>query len=219
LHYIPQQDLTINTSAMPSKPSTPPPALGTLIDNGALELVEILGYGGYGVVYRAVSTATSRYGSKPEQFAVKCLVHSQSQRHRQLHIREITLHRLASAHRNVVTLHRVIEDSEYTYIIMDYCPDGDLFSQILHHRRYLGYDALIKHVFLQLLDAVEHCHSLGTFLCNRLVSRHIANAGYRHLPSRFEAREHPLLRRWLTDRYHRLRAGYDGQNEPRIPHR
>ncbi|EIN08476.1 kinase-like protein [Punctularia strigosozonata HHB-11173 SS5] len=149
---------------MPSKPSTPPPALGTLIDNGALELVEILGYGGYGVVYRAVSTApSSRYGGKQEQFAVKCLVHSQSPRHRQLHIREITLHRLASAHKNVVTLHRVIEDSEYTYIIMDYCPDGDLFAQILHQRRYLGYDALIKHVFLQLLDAVEHCHSLGIY--------------------------------------------------------
>ena len=46
---------------------------------------------------------------------------------------------------------------------MDFCPDGDLFSQILHQRRYLGHDGLIKHVFLQLLDAVGYCHSLGIY--------------------------------------------------------
>ena len=46
---------------------------------------------------------------------------------------------------------------------MDYCPDGDLFGQILHKRRYLGQDDLIKHVFLQLLDAVDYCHLLGIY--------------------------------------------------------
>jgi serine/threonine protein kinase len=46
---------------------------------------------------------------------------------------------------------------------MDYAPDHDLFTQILHSCRYLGDDALIKHVFLQLLDAVEYCHSLGIY--------------------------------------------------------
>jgi serine/threonine protein kinase len=57
----------------------------------------------------------------------------------------------------------VVEDKDYTYIIMDFCEDGDLFTQILHQRRYLGQDELIKHVFLQLLDAVEYCHSLGIY--------------------------------------------------------
>ncbi|KAF8870177.1 kinase-like domain-containing protein [Infundibulicybe gibba] len=46
---------------------------------------------------------------------------------------------------------------------MDYAPDHDLFTQILHSCRYLADDALIKHVFLQLLDAVEYCHSLGIY--------------------------------------------------------
>lgn len=152
---------------MPSKASnTPaslaPPALGTFIDDGALELVEVLGVGGYGVVYRAVDTRSPR----EESYAVKCLIHSptqQSSRQRQLHIREITLHQLASAHPGVVSLHRVIEDLNYTYLIMDFASDGDLFSQILHSCRYLGKDHLIKHVFLQLLDAVEYCHSLGIY--------------------------------------------------------
>ncbi|THH00494.1 hypothetical protein EW026_g2054 [Hermanssonia centrifuga] len=144
----------------PSSPSPPP--IGSLIDNGALELVEVLGYGGYGIVYRAIDT----YTSHPTSYAVKCLPHSQKRsaaRQRQLHIREITLHQLASAHPGVVTLHRVIEDYQYTWIVMDYCSDGDLFTQILHNRRYLGQNELIKEVFLQLLDAVEYCHSLNIY--------------------------------------------------------
>ncbi|KAI0325179.1 kinase-like protein [Cubamyces sp. BRFM 1775] len=147
----------------PQSPTSPvPPALGTVIDNGALQLVEILGYGGYGIVYRAVDT----YSSNPTSYAVKCLPHSNKRsaaRQRQLHMREIALHQLASGHPNVVTLHRVVEDYQYTYIVMDYCSDGDLFTQILHQRRYLGNNALIKEVFLQLLDAVEYCHSLNIY--------------------------------------------------------
>ena len=138
-------------------PALSHPVVGTLIDDGALELVEELGIGGYGVVYRATDTFNSR-----RSYAVKCLtsVHGQF---RHLHIREITLHQIASAHPAIVTLHRVVEEHGHTFIIMDFAPDGDLFSQILHECRFLGDDALIKHVFLQLLDAVEYCHSLGIY--------------------------------------------------------
>ncbi|KAJ6627818.1 kinase-like domain-containing protein [Mycena sp. CBHHK59/15] len=145
----------------PSTESTQP-APGTRIDNGNLELVDVLGVGGYGVVYRAVET----HSHAPCHYAVKCLMHSQATitpRQRQLHIREIALHQIASAHPNIVTLHRVIEEDNRTYIIMDYASDGDLFSQILYGCRYLGNDKLIKHVFMQLLDAVEYCHSLGIY--------------------------------------------------------
>ncbi|KAG6899080.1 hypothetical protein C0993_001066 [Termitomyces sp. T159_Od127] len=137
------------------------PAVGTLIDGGSLELVEILGVGGYGVVYRAVDTRSLN----PKSYAVKCLMAQahQTGRQRQIHLREIALHRFASPHPGVVTLHRVVEEFNRTYIIMDYAPDHDLFTQILHNCRYLGDDALIKHVFLQLLDAVEYCHSLNIY--------------------------------------------------------
>jgi serine/threonine protein kinase len=151
--------MSSKTSAAVS--STVHPPIGTLIDGDSLELVEVLGVGGYGVVYRAVDARSPSLKS----YAVKCLVSQihQTARQRQIHIREIALHQIASSHPGVVTLHRVVEEANRTYIIMDYAPDHDLFTQILHSCRYLGDDALIKHVFLQLLDAVEYCHSLGIY--------------------------------------------------------
>ncbi|KAF9051356.1 kinase-like domain-containing protein, partial [Panaeolus papilionaceus] len=139
--------------------SHPPP--GTLIDNHSLELVEVLGVGGYGVVYRAIDA----YSNKPRSYAVKCLpsLRGQSSARRQMHLREITMHQIASAHPNVVTLHRVVEEYDHTFIVMDYATDHDLFTQILHKCRYLGDDALIKHIFMQLLDAVQYCHLLGIY--------------------------------------------------------
>ena len=141
-----------------------PPAIGTIIDNGTLELVSVLGYGGFGVVYRAVDLRFPTLDGP--SYAVKCLLHTptrNAERQRRLHMQEIALHQLASVHPNVVTLHRIIEEDDSTFIVMDYCPDGDLFGQIQEKRRYLGRDELIKHVFLQLLDAVDYCHSLDIY--------------------------------------------------------
>ncbi|OCB86304.1 Pkinase-domain-containing protein [Sanghuangporus baumii] len=162
--------------------STPaPPPLGTLIDDGtnagALQLAAVLGYGGYGVVYRAVSPSGGLY-------AVKCLLRTsnpnnpkQAQRQRRLHMREIALHRLAGAgaHPGIVRLHRIIEPalpaedgtlslpSPYTFLVMDYAPCGDLFTLILHKQVFLGRTSLVGSVFAQLAAAVSHCHSLGIF--------------------------------------------------------
>ena len=43
-----------------------------------------------------------------------------------------------SAHPGVVTLHRVVDKGNHTYIVMDYAPDHDLFTRILHGCRYLA---------------------------------------------------------------------------------
>lgn len=136
------------------------PPVGTVIDRNSLELVEILGTGGYGVVYRAVEVRSSR----PRSYAVKCLPGVRdSESHRHLHMREIGLHQLASSHPSIITLHRVVRQNNLTFLVMDFAPDGDLFGQILLEGRYLGRDLLIKRVFLQVIDAVQHCHSLGIY--------------------------------------------------------
>jgi serine/threonine protein kinase len=151
-------DLLVPLETIPFAPTIiipPGPPVGTVLD-GSLELTDVLGHGDDAIIYRAVDRKTQA------KYAVKCLQHAQGERQKALHRREITLHRLASGHPGIVTIHKLVEDPAFIYIVMDYCPDGDLFTQILRRRTYLDYDAL-KHVFLQLLDAVEHCHNLGIF--------------------------------------------------------
>ncbi|CAL1699426.1 unnamed protein product [Somion occarium] len=153
-----------------SSPSPPP--VGTYIDNGTLQLVEILGYGGYGIVYRAIPTMYST--ANPPSYAVKCLPakrpsSSTLSRHRTRdpHLHETHLHTLASSppHPNIITLHKSVVDpiSQHTYIIMDLAPGGDLFTQILHKRAFLGHGERIRNVFLQLIEAVERCHDRGVY--------------------------------------------------------
>ncbi|WFD35514.1 Serine/threonine protein kinase [Malassezia cuniculi] len=101
---------------------------------------------------------------------------------------------MASSHPNVVTLHRVFDSptDPYVYIVLEYCPDGDLFSMVIDSERYLmppepyvqdrsrtdgcpvpespeyveervKLDNLIKTVYDQILSAIEYCHSLGLY--------------------------------------------------------
>ncbi|THH11438.1 hypothetical protein EW145_g672 [Phellinidium pouzarii] len=177
----PLPNLNAHGAAATAATTPTPPPIGTTIDDGtnagALQLASVLGYGGYGVVYRAVTNSGGLY-------AVKCLLRTsnpnnpkQAQRQRRLHMREIALHRLAGAgaHPGIVRLHRIIEPalpaedgtlsipSPYTFLVMDYAPCGDLFTLILHKQVYLGRTGLVARVFSQLAAAVSHCHSLGIF--------------------------------------------------------
>lgn len=138
-----------------------PPPLGTLIDHDSLKLVEVLRAGHYEVVYRAVDMLSNTSKS----YTVKCRANAinQTPSQRLLHTREITLHRLASGHPSIATLYNVIEDAGCDFMVLDYSLDRDLLFQITTTRRYIGNDSLIKHVFLQILDAVEHCHTIGIF--------------------------------------------------------
>jgi serine/threonine protein kinase len=118
----------------------------------------ILGVGAYGVVYTAVDIQTNI------PYAVKALNKlGLEPRQRKFQQREIQLHHQASAHPNVVSLVKIMDSPDCTYVVMEYCPEGDLFSNITEQGKYLGNDALAKRAFLQILDAVEYCHSIGIY--------------------------------------------------------
>ncbi|KAJ5808250.1 hypothetical protein N7474_009519 [Penicillium riverlandense] len=147
---------------------TPPPSptlrrcapedrLGLLLAN-RLELTSILGVGAYGVVYTAVDIHTNVL------YAVKAL-NKAGLDPRQLKFQqhEIKLHHLASAHPNVVSLVRIMDSVDCTYVVMEFCPEGDLFSSITDKGNFVGNDPLVKRVFLQLLDAVQFCHNMGIY--------------------------------------------------------
>ena len=68
-----------------------------------------------------------------------------------------------SDHPNVVRMHEAFEDKDYVYMVLDYCPGGDLFGKICEEKIYYRNDDLVKKVFLQLLEAVHACHRKRIF--------------------------------------------------------
>lgn len=138
--------------------------IGYRIDNGHIKLMSVLGVGGNGVVYKAVECFDDDIPEPPEprQYAVKALskVGLEPRQVRNLES-EFELHTQVSGHPHIVTFHGIVEEDDFLFILLDYVPGGDIFDMMELHRAYLGKDDLIKSVFLQLIDAVEHIHSLG----------------------------------------------------------
>lgn len=173
-YTIPSSGATGPFRAPPSPPQSPAPALPRYVPvapedrlgsclAGSLRLDGILGTGAYGVVYSAIDIYTN------VRYAVKTLSKFNAdgtpldQRQMAFQTREIRLHWEASAHRNVVSMLKIIDGTDCIFVILEYCPEGDLFYNITECGQYVGKDDLAKRIFLQILDAVEFCHSRGIY--------------------------------------------------------
>lgn len=151
----------------PTPPATPPPAAfdqAQYFDpSQRLQFLHTLGSGAYGVVHLAKDVLTGI------QYAVKVLNKFTANglpldaRQQYFQQTEMQLHYEASAHPNIVSLLRILDVADCTYVVMEYCPEGDLFLNITERGRYVGNDLAAKAVFLQILDAVAHCHRLGVY--------------------------------------------------------
>lgn len=143
-------------------PVPPEARLGKILA-GRLRFDSILGTGAYGVVYSAVDIFDNT------RYAVKTLSKFNAdgspldQRQITFQTREIRLHWDASPHPNVVDMYKIIEELDCIFVILEYCPEGDLFYNITERGYYIGDDFRAKHAFLQLLDAVSYCHSRGIY--------------------------------------------------------
>lgn len=147
-------------------PITPPPSPKDRLDRiigKTLRLKKIIGSGAYGTVYLAEDICTF------QEFAVKTLNKvnddgsPKDQRNLAFQRREIELHWAVSAHPNVVRVLNIIDCPDCLYVVLEYCPDSDLFYNIVVRGRYNGQDELIKRTFLQILEAVDFCHSRRIF--------------------------------------------------------
>ncbi|CAG8473296.1 10230_t:CDS:2 [Racocetra fulgida] len=135
----------------------PSERIGKFIDNGRLEITNILGIGAYGVVYSA------RHVNR-RVYAIKCMPKVNiDTRQQRLHATEINLHAQVSGHPNIIRLENVIDTDDSLNVVLEYCPEGDLFSMITEKGGYLGNDNLIKQVFVQILDAVQFAHYNGIY--------------------------------------------------------
>src|SRR5260370_26441204 len=139
-------------------------ALNAVVDGGRFHVLDMLGKGGSGVAYLGFDLKSST-PEKGKYYAIKCLFRSNNQ---SAIMREVQLHKFLSRHENIVTLRRCVPEGRYQILIMDYCPDGDLFRLITQKRgwpftsvascgllimpplypsdRYIGNDTLIRDV-------------------------------------------------------------------------
>ncbi|KAH9831164.1 kinase-like protein [Rhodofomes roseus] len=139
-----------------------PNLVGQTIDAGRLSIIEVLGAGSNGVVFLAEDTASP--STHTHYYAVKCMPKALFGTRRFRNQRqEIQNHMAASTIPNVVTLHRVIEDHRFYYLVMDYYPAGDLFHYLARGGIARGDDTRIKRIMVQIIDAVRECHHIGIF--------------------------------------------------------
>ncbi|KAI0751151.1 Pkinase-domain-containing protein [Daedaleopsis nitida] len=137
---------------------------GFVISRGSfhLRLIEKLGHGAYGVVY--LGQDVSPDAPEDSYYAVKCLLrHPNGSDLARQQERELENHSRVSDLPNVVTLRDVIEEDQYTFIVLDYCDGGDLFSAVTEHDTYLHNTAAVKRTFVQIIDALAACHERGVF--------------------------------------------------------
>lgn len=133
------------------------PRIGSVL-GGYIELINVLGTGAYGTVYQARNVVTGA------PYAVKALNKAGlDPRQRKFQEREIELHYLASQHESVVSMHKVIDSRDCTFVVLEFCPEGDLFSKITEEGHYVEDDAKTRQVFLQILRAVQYCHEHSIF--------------------------------------------------------
>lgn len=123
--------------------------LNTFIDNRSIQLVSVLGVGAYGIVYLGVHVPTSR------RYAVKLITKQEAAEN------EVALHSKVSSHAGILTLEKVVREDGRIYLVLEYASGGDLFTAITQQQGFAGNNRIIRHIFLQIIDAVQHCHSNG----------------------------------------------------------
>ncbi|TIA84947.1 hypothetical protein E3P99_04105 [Wallemia hederae] len=139
--------------------------LQSTLDDGRIKLkfISTIGTGAYGTVLLA-ERLDDYYRPLNELYAVKCLPKfGLDDRQKAFQRREIALHGLACSHQHIATVHAIIDSPATIFVVLEYASDGDLFSMITERFKYLDHDQLIKKVFLQIIDAVQHCHRLGIY--------------------------------------------------------
>ncbi|KAF7331396.1 Protein kinase domain-containing protein [Mycena kentingensis (nom. inval.)] len=134
-----------------------PDLTGELIDDGALELVALLGCGAYGTVYKARDTSSP--ADDPRFYAVKCMRrHLHNSRPDRIQRNELRIHRMASDHPRVITFHRAFTSEDLVFVVLAYASGGDFFSALVDRELFRGKPALIKKVFNEICDGVEFLH-------------------------------------------------------------
>ncbi|KAF3685854.1 Phosphoenolpyruvate carboxylase kinase 1 [Capsicum annuum] len=118
------------------------------------QICEEIGRGKFGTVYRCESPVTG------ESFAVKTINKNllEDSIDRECLIKEPKLLQIVSGHNNIVHLHKIYEDDNFLHMVMDYCPNSDLYDLV--SAGSLREPQAAK-ILKQVASAVHYCHHMG----------------------------------------------------------
>lgn len=124
--------------------------------DGDYELLEELGHGSYGCLYLGQSLVTNHY------VAIKVLSKLGLDQE-ELDLQQLEIDIQGSLqHPSLLGLERVIHEKDHVFMVMELCDQGDLFDFVMNDQQHPD-QALVKSVFGQILDAVQHMHTLGIY--------------------------------------------------------
>lgn len=126
----------------------------SILEDNGYERIQEVGVGTYAKVITAYSAKEKRI------VAIKIiskLTTSSTFKRKFLH-REIEVVRGLN-HRNIIKYYRSIETTHRIYIVMEYARNGSLLDMIRRESHFS--EAKARHVYHQLIDALEYIHSRG----------------------------------------------------------
>jgi serine/threonine protein kinase len=132
---------------------------GQLLD-GRFRTVAPLNHGSFGMVFLANDTKTG------EDVAIKRLIKASAADSSvylpEDRFEELECHRRFGFHPNLVNLIHSFDTETHTYLVLEYCANGDLYEAIRLNRGPLETEH-VRDFMLQLISAVEFMHANGLY--------------------------------------------------------
>ncbi|VDB85379.1 unnamed protein product [Peniophora sp. CBMAI 1063] len=124
--------------------------------DGHYTLLDPVGQGGYGTVYRAIENPSQN------TVAIK-VVRTPEPGSFRAELLDLELEAIEKMHvlPSLVPLRHVFEEDDFTFIVLDYIDGGDLEDPIMQDRIFVGNNERVRYVFNRMLIAVEDVHAYG----------------------------------------------------------
>lgn len=129
---------------------------------GRYETISALNHGSFGMVFMARDLYSG------ELVALKCLTKNTAAGYAPFGFavddesEELKIHLRIGSHPNIVNLHHSFETQYHSYLVLEFCPNGDLYEAIRLGKGPLETEH-VRDFMLQLVDAVQHLHSKGIY--------------------------------------------------------
>ena len=115
------------------------------------EIKETLGKGTFSIVKLGINKITN------EKVAIKILKKKKMQKNKDKLRLEREINILKRLHHiNVIKIHKISEESDNYYIVMEYCENGELFNYIVAHERLSEEET--AYFFYQLINGLDYIH-------------------------------------------------------------